>query len=115
VVAWAAAVRGPVVVTEYVLVESVNHLSAPGIRQRAHRLADLIRRDALHQFIPGSPALLQAGLDMHRSRPDKDWSLTDCISFHAMQQYGLTQALAYDYHFEQAGFEALLRREPEAP
>jgi predicted nucleic acid-binding protein len=29
-----------------------------------------------------------------------------------MQERNVTRALAYDHHFEQAGFEALLRREP---
>jgi len=43
---------------------------------------------------------------------DKDWSLTDCISFELMRRRRLTRALAFDHHFEQAGFEALLRRDP---
>jgi predicted nucleic acid-binding protein len=43
---------------------------------------------------------------------DKDWSLTDCISFHLMRTKGITRALAYDEHFAQAGFEPLLRRQP---
>ena len=37
-----------------------------------------------------------------RERPDKEWSLTDCVSFHLMRERGLTRALAYDLHFEQA-------------
>jgi len=45
-------------------------------------------------------------MSLHNSRPDKHWSLTDCISFVVMQQRGLQRALAYDHHFEQAGFEA---------
>lgn len=42
----------------------------------------------------------------------KHWSLTDCISFVVMQQRGIRQALTFDRHFEQAGYEALLRRDP---
>jgi predicted nucleic acid-binding protein len=42
-------------------------------------------------------------------RPDKSWSLTDCISFVVMADRGLTEALTGDRHFEQAGFRALLR------
>lgn len=41
-------------------------------------------------------------------RPDKDWGLTDCISFAVMTQEGITQALTSDRHFEQAGFTKLL-------
>ena len=51
-------------------------------------------------------------LKLHADRPDKFWSLTDCITFTVMQQRRITRALAYDHHFEQAGFEALLRRDP---
>jgi predicted nucleic acid-binding protein len=29
-----------------------------------------------------------------------------------MQKRGINRALAFDHHLEQAGFEALLRREP---
>jgi predicted nucleic acid-binding protein len=65
-------------------------------------------------FIPASPELFADGLRLHHERPDKEWSLTDCISFHVMRERGITRALAYDIHFEQAGFEALLRRDPPA-
>ena len=42
------------------------------------------------------------------NRPDKAWSLTDCISFAVMAERGLTEALTADHHFEQAGFRVLL-------
>lgn len=48
-------------------------------------------------------------MQLYTQRPDKDWSLTDCISFVVMKQHGLTEALTADRHFEQAGFKALLR------
>ena len=40
---------------------------------------------------------------------DKEWTLTDCISFVVMQREGITDALTADHHFEQAGFVALLK------
>jgi len=59
--------------------------------------------------VPASTELVKAGLDHYRRRPDKDWSLTDCISFVVMQREGITEALTADHHFEQAGFVALLK------
>jgi uncharacterized protein len=38
-----------------------------------------------------------------------EWSLTDCISFAAMRVCGLEEALTGDHHFDQAGFQLLLR------
>jgi predicted nucleic acid-binding protein len=49
---------------------------------------------------------------LHGSVSDKAWSLTDCSSFVVMSERGIWQALAHDHHFQQAGFEALLRRDP---
>jgi len=45
----------------------------------------------------------------YRYRRDKDWPLTDCISFVVMEDEGISEALTGDKHFEQAGFKALLK------
>jgi predicted nucleic acid-binding protein len=51
-----------------------------------------------------------AGLKLYAERPDKSWSLTDCISFCVMQARGICEALTGDHHFEQAGFVPLLTK-----
>lgn len=110
--AWAGTIAESLLVTEYILVETVNNLSRQADRPRPHRIVALISGDPNYTVVPASPELFAAGLRLHRERPDKDWSLTDCISFHLMRERGVTRALAYDLHFEQAGFDALLRRDP---
>jgi hypothetical protein len=35
--------------------------------------------------------------------------MVDCISFVVMRQAGITSALTFDRHFEQAGFHPLMR------
>jgi uncharacterized protein len=45
---------------------------------------------------------------IYKARPDKGWSLTDCISFTVMSERG-TDALIADRHFEQAGFRLLMK------
>lgn len=113
-VRWSLRLDEPLVVTEYVLWECVNTFSKPNDRGSAQALIEHVQSDPTCELVHASPDLFAAGLRLHRDRPDKEWSLTDCISFHMMRERGLTRALAYDIHFEQAGFEALLRRDPPA-
>jgi predicted nucleic acid-binding protein len=75
-------------------------------------LHDRIRSRDDRTIEPLTPTLVDEGLTLYRARPDKSWSLTDCVSFTLMTDRQITRALAYDHHFEQAGFEALLRRDP---
>jgi predicted nucleic acid-binding protein len=48
------------------------------------------------------------GLDLYEARPDKQYSLTDCISMATMRQEGITEVLTHDAHFTQEGFHILL-------
>jgi len=109
---WANALHEPLLTTEYILVEVADALSEPRDRAKLHALMAVLRQPGNCEIIPASSALFEAGLQLHAARPDKEWSLTDCISFVTMRERNVTRALAYDHHFEQAGFEALLRREP---
>lgn len=59
--------------------------------------------------VPLDDALLRKGVELFDQRPDKDWSLTDCISFTVMSERGIVDALTGDHHFEQAGFRAVFR------
>ncbi len=67
-----------------------------------------LRSDPTVTIIPSSTELFAAGVELYATRPDKEWSLTDCISFVVMEREGLTDALTGDRHFEQAGFKVLL-------
>ena len=55
--------------------------------------------------------LFRRGVEFYHSRNDKEWGLTDCISFIVMRDYGLIEALTTDEHFQQAGFRAILLEE----
>jgi predicted nucleic acid-binding protein len=58
--------------------------------------------------MPLSQAIMDQAMTLFQSRSDKEWGLTDCLSFVIMEREGVTQALTADVHFRQAGFEALL-------
>jgi hypothetical protein len=110
--AWAVTIHEPLITTEYVLWEMVNSLSDPVDRPKAHAAVADILSSECWQMVYTSPQLFYEGLSLHQQRPDKHWSLTDSVSFVVMWQRGVQQALTFDHHFEQAGFEALLRRDP---
>ncbi len=110
--AWTAAARGPLLTTEFVLLEFVNSLSAPGLRSRAHSFIERLAANPSITIEPASSDLLRGGIELHKERPDKGWSVTDCMSFLVMQRSGACEALTHDQHFEQAGFKALLRSNP---
>ncbi len=62
-------------------------------------------------IVPPTQDLFAQGIELYAQRRDKEWSLTDCLSFIVMRQYGLTDAPTADRHFEQAVFTAVLQRE----
>jgi predicted nucleic acid-binding protein len=101
-------------ITEAILVEVADALGRSSDRARAVRIIEELRADPRVECIPVDRGLFQRGFDLYRSRPDKDWSLTDCISFVVMGERKLEAALTGDRHFEQAGFRALLREEGNA-
>jgi hypothetical protein len=110
--AWAETITEPLLITEYVVWELVNGLSMPVDRPKVYSAVQEIQTAPEWEWIPASPSLFEAGMRLHRERGDKEWSLTDCISFLVMQQRHLRRALTYDHHFEQSSYEALLRRDP---
>ena len=67
------------------------------------------RGDADTVIVPPDPLLFEQGIELFADRPDKEWSLTDCISFLVMRKEQVTEAPTADHHFEQAGFITLLK------
>jgi uncharacterized protein len=100
---------GPSLTTAWVLTEVADAMADPA--QRGTFLAFLqdLKLNPRVTIIPPTPALFDAGLELFAKRPDKEWSLTDCISFVVMRDHGLTDALTADNHFKQAGFNILLK------
>jgi predicted nucleic acid-binding protein len=99
----------PVVTSAWVVQELADGLSSPPARAGFLKLLDTLQADPNTSIIEPDPALWQRGLVLYRSRPDKEWSLTDCISFEIMHERGMSESLTSDQHYIQAGFVALLR------
>jgi len=80
----SASLVGRIITTEYVLVETGGMLSRPQDRPAFLNLVRDLESDPAVQILPASPALFRAGFDLFAHRPDKEWSLVDCISFVAI-------------------------------
>jgi predicted nucleic acid-binding protein len=106
---WAAEARTAMVTSEYVVLEVGNFLSPTSTRILFDGFLRVLRADPRITIVPASSELIRGGSELYIARPDKSWSLTDCISFEIMRQRGLTEALTADRHFEQAGFTVLLK------
>jgi len=79
------------------------------LRRKAAVNVQAILEDPSVRVIPQSHDSFLAGLELYRTRPDKGYSLADCVSMQTMRREGLTVALTNDRHFEQEGFRALFR------
>lgn len=106
---FAAQATNPIITTAWVLTEVADGLCGRTTRQAVIRLCQILESAPDVEIIPPSPELYNRGLERYALRSDKDWSLTDCISFVVMEQRGLTEALTADHHFDQAGFTMLLK------
>jgi predicted nucleic acid-binding protein len=97
------------VTTRAILLEIGNALSKRSFRKASAALLASIEMDENVVIIPLSEELYEKGLNLFVKRLDKEWGLIDCISFVVMQERGMTKALTTDTHFQQAGFQALMR------
>ena|SRR5688572_15873243 len=100
---------GELVTTDWVLTEVADGLARPLWRSGFLKLHQELVANPKVWIEPCSHDLQIEGIELYRNRPDKAWSLTDCISFVVMNREQISEALTADHHFEQAGFVALLR------
>ncbi len=98
-----------IVTTEEVLTEYLNYFAEGNLylRRKTALIAQTLLQGVAVFVQPQSSHTFRAGLDLYNGRPDKGYSLTDCISMVTMRREGLTAVLTNDRHFEQEGFRRL--------
>jgi predicted nucleic acid-binding protein len=92
------------VTTSYVFDEVVTLFNSRGQHAKAIQVGNNLLQSPSVQFIHVETALFYAGWAYFQRHQDKDYSLTNCISFIVMQQLDIRRAFAFDQHFVQAGF-----------
>ena len=78
------------------------------LRQLTTGTVRSLAADPMIRIVPQSHQSFLTGLALYEGRPDKGYSLTDCISMLVMRQEGITEILTHDNHFTQEGFTLLL-------
>jgi predicted nucleic acid-binding protein len=97
--------------TNYVLFELIALMTSP---MRFHRpriieFVNGIKESPFFDIIHIDQDLDSTAWELLTNRVDKNWSLVDCSSFVVMQENNISEALATDHHFEQAGFVRFLK------
>src|SRR5947208_3239853 len=85
--------RGEMVTTPWVLTELADGLAKPKWRNAFVTLYDELIATPHVRLITSTDELFDEGFAVYRNRPDKSWSLTDCISFAVMEMEGIREAL----------------------
>ena len=99
------------IVTDYVIVEVANSLSKIPWRSSAIQLINSIQLSENTRVVEINKEIYNGAWGLYSNRTDKEWGLTDCGSFVVMKRYAITVAFTNDHHFEQMGFNILLKEE----
>jgi uncharacterized protein len=95
--------------TDAIILEFLAAFSGAGayLRQQAVARVEAMLSNPYIRVIEVTRAQLLDGLALYKNRPDKEYSLTDCISMQVMRREDLTEGLTNDHHFTQEGFRIL--------
>lgn len=96
------------VTTEAVLTEIGNAFAEGPQRAYGARILTSIREDPTIEIVSVTHHLFEKAVALYTAREDKEWGMTDCISFVVMQERQIVDVLTTDHHFEQAGFRIAL-------
>ena len=94
--------------TDAVLLEIGNALARNFKAASVQVIDHFLTSDEIH-IVHLNAELFRRAFELYRSHSDKAWGLIDCISFIVMRDLDLTKSLTADKHFEQAGFDVLIR------
>lgn len=103
-----SANKSRLVTTEFVLLELGDGFSSIDKREKGLKFVEELRGVEILRIVPATQELLTQGWELYRKRLDKNWQVTDCVSFIVMKENGISIAFTSDRHFEQAGFVKLM-------
>lgn len=96
-----------IITTSYVFDEVVTFFNSRDRHAKAIEIGRRLQASDTVEIVHVTRELFNAGWLLFQERSDKRYSLTDCISFVVMERRQIENAMAFDRHFEQAGFQLL--------
>jgi predicted nucleic acid-binding protein len=100
-----------IVTSESVILEFLNHYSGFNDFWRLRAVSSY--RDIVNDpnviILQHKTDRMDEAIQLYENRPDKHYSLTDCMSMIEMNYQGITEILTDDHHFTQESFLALLK------
>src|SRR5205823_3587018 len=85
------------VTTDWVLGEFLGNLAKPPFRKLAVYRVLRLQQSSYVQIVAATRREWEEGFFLYRSRPDKAWSLVDCISILVCQRFKITEVFTGDH------------------
>ena len=99
---------GDLVTSDYIIDELLTLLVARGERDQVVRVGRLLFDEEMAELEWVTRDDVLVGWKTMRTFRDKGWSFTDCVSRAQMLRLDITEAIAFDHHFNQFGTVAVL-------
>ncbi len=80
-----------------------------GTRNQAANFVENILDSRKYRVVPIDDQLYRDAVQLYKARPDKRYSMVDCIGMTLMRRLGIQDVVATDRDFEQEGFTNLMR------
>lgn len=93
-----------IITTSYIFDEIVTYFNSRNYHAKAVQVGNSLLQSTYVSTIDVDRQLFLQGWQYFQQHDDKQYSLTDCISFIVMQQNNISIAFSLDKHFSQAGF-----------
>jgi predicted nucleic acid-binding protein len=92
------------ITTALIFHEVTTFFNNRGKHAKAVEIGERLLQSPSVELVHLDETLFQTGWEYFQRHQDKTYSFADCVSFVLMATRGLQDALAFDHHFDQAGF-----------
>lgn len=95
--------------SNYVIDETITGLVMKSSHVEAVDFFENIKKSTFIDIIYINDILERDSFSLFKKLSDKEFSFTDCTSFQIMKQFKIKTAFTNDHHFEQMGFDILIK------